>query len=76
MLFSFKRGEKCLFGLTKKTKGNLINTVNSSPKLFVSKISFVCGIVIRRLEEKKILGLFIFKNGKKQQQGKMFNLII
>lgn len=64
--------------INQENKGNLINIVNSASQVFVSNISLVCGIVIRRLErKKKILGLFILKSEKEtQQQGKMFNLII
>lgn len=78
ILFSFKRGGKCLSGLTNKTKGNLINTVNSAPKVFASNIFLLCGTVIRRLERKKKSWGCLFKKVKKKpkQQGKMFNLII
>jgi len=40
----------------------------------VSKVSLVCGIVIRRPENQKVLGLFILKSEKgAQQQEKILN---
>jgi hypothetical protein len=42
-----------MFGLMRKAKQNLINTLSFAPKVFGSNNSFACGIVLRRLEKKK-----------------------
>lgn len=65
ILFSFKRGGKCLFGLIKKTKGNLINTVNSATKVFMSDISFVCKYSIQQTRGKKKSCGCLFEKMKK-----------
>ena len=40
----------------------------------MSKVSLVCGIVMRRPENKKVLGLFILESEKgTQQQEKILN---
>lgn len=56
--FPLKEEGRCLLVSTMKRKGNLINTVSTPFKMFVSNVCLVCGIVLRR-PQKNNLRLFI-----------------
>lgn len=64
-IFPLKEEGRCLFGSTMKRKGNLINTVSTPFKMFVSNVSLVCGIVLRRPQINPRGCLFINKKRKK-----------
>lgn len=48
-----------------KTKGNLINTASSPFKVFVSNVSLVCGIVLRRPGKKDLEAVYLKKKKQK-----------
>lgn len=51
--FPLKEEGRCLLVSTMKRIGNLINTVSTPFKMFVSNVCLVCGIVLRRPQKKR-----------------------
>lgn len=65
ILFLFK--EEMFIWINQENKGKSNNTVNSAPKVFVSNVCLICGIVIR-LEGKNLGVVYLKKLNKTKQK--------